>query len=98
VSDALPVRSKILIFVHHQSHGIHFDVHVLPFLIFQLLPHLSNVDLFLRLGTIVAKMSFGAAIEAGGVLEAIDIHRCAVSLGHGSFFRGDGSDVVFGLS
>jgi hypothetical protein len=95
VSDALPVRLKILVLVHHQSHGVHFDVHVLSFLVFQLFPHLSNVDLFLWLGTIIAKMSFSATIEAGGVLEAIDIHLCAVSFGHGFIFRGGGSDVVF---
>jgi hypothetical protein len=59
-----------------------------------LFPHLSNVDHLFRFGTIAAEVSFAAAIEAGGVLDAIDVHGCAISLGHGSFFRGDRRDVV----
>jgi hypothetical protein len=89
--------SKILIRVIRQSHGIDLDIHVLSFLVFQLFPHFVNVNLLLGLGTILTKMSFVATIDASSVLDAIDVHGCTVSFGHGFLFGHSGSNIVFGL-
>jgi hypothetical protein len=52
-------------------------------------------DLFLWLGTVIAEMSFATAVEAGGILDAINVHWCAVSLGHGFLFGGGRRDAIF---
>src|ERR1700727_4104515 len=78
-----PTNSKIR-FTRH-LHCANLDVELIFFIIFQLRPQLSNVDLvFARLWTFIAYVTKFSTVKAVHVLESIDVHRLSASTVRGA--------------